>query len=134
MQQMRSHIGNSDCTDVINLSLCLSEVLLEIPKNDMSMALKPLLTDLLGEFSSQQVLLLDNNEILFDESLKTNSLELLKQLSRSRIIVATWNGAIEGNNLVYAQPGHAEYRLAPIDGLQIVDLNDKTRQGIYEIQ
>ena len=70
--------------------------------------------------SGAEVTLLDNIEILFDVNLKQDPLRLLQGISRNRTVVAAWNGTIEGNHLVYAIPGHTEYRRYPLQDYLIV--------------
>jgi hypothetical protein len=53
---------------------------------------------------------LDNLEILFDRELKQDPLRLLQGISRNRSVVASWNGIVDSGRLLYAEPGHPEYR------------------------
>ncbi len=69
---------------------------------------------------TDDLVLLDNIEILFDVQLKQDPLRLLQRLSRSKTVVAAWNGSIVRGRLTYASPGHREYRHYPIDGLLLV--------------
>jgi hypothetical protein len=69
------------------------------------------------------VILLDNVEILFERTLAQDPLRLLKGLSRSRTVVAAWNGTTAGGSLVYGDHGHPEYRYYPavdLAGLLVV--------------
>jgi hypothetical protein len=56
------------------------------------------------------VVLLDNIEILFDVSLKQDPLRLLQGISRNKTVVAALSGAINYGHMVYATPGHPEYK------------------------
>jgi hypothetical protein len=80
------------------------------------------------------VVLLDNLEILFDLHLKQNPLGCLQGLSRNRTIVAAWNGTIAGAEpplatLIYATPGHPEYRSYPVGETLIISLRGNSVQG-----
>ncbi|HWP41537.1 MAG TPA: BREX-3 system P-loop-containing protein BrxF [Tepidisphaeraceae bacterium] len=46
----------------------------------------------------------------------------MQQLSRSRTVVAAWNGRLEGSYLVYAQPDHPGYRCYSTGDLVIISL------------
>ena len=60
--------------------------------------------------TADDVILLDNVEVLFDVSLKQDPLRLLQGLSRNKTVVAAWSGSIDGEHMLYATPGHPEYR------------------------
>ncbi|MBX3589943.1 MAG: BREX-3 system P-loop-containing protein BrxF [Burkholderiaceae bacterium] len=84
--------------------------------------LRPLLaTDLLRELANgraaSDLLLIDNIELLFDRTLQLDPLDLLKQLARSRRVVAVWPGQLRDGRLVYAQMGHPEHQDYGLDGL-----------------
>lgn len=80
-------------------------------------------------------MVLDNLEILFDKDLQQDPLRLLQSISRNRAVVASWNGSINSGRLLYAEPGHPEYRsydtvdalIVSMDGTATVDVakNDK---------
>lgn len=105
---------------LININLELSRQLLDLTARQRSLQLPILLTNIVAA-SGAEVTLLDNIEILFDVSLKQDPLRLLQGISRNRTVVAAWNGTIEGNHLVYATPGHAEYRRYPLQDYLIVE-------------
>lgn len=54
--------------------------------------------------------LLDNIEIIFDPVLRQDPLALLQGLSRQRVVVAAWPGAVADGWLTYAEPSHPEHR------------------------
>jgi hypothetical protein len=66
------------------------------------------------------VVLLDNIEILFEVSFQQDSLRLLQGLARNRTVVAAWNGTLDNGHLLYATPGHPEYRHCPARDLVVV--------------
>ena len=93
--------------------------MLELTTRQRALQASRLLEDILRQNRSD-VVLLDNIEILFEKSLKQDPLRLLQGLSRNRTIVATWNGKIGDNYLIYAAPDHPEYRRYPCRDLQVV--------------
>ena len=93
----------------VNVNLELSHQMLNLTEHQRTRQLSDLLHGLVSK-SEDEVVLLDNIEILFDVSLKQDPLRLLQGLSRSRIIVAAWNGIIDRDHLLYAVPEHPEYR------------------------
>jgi len=97
---------------LVNVNLELSRQMLDLTFRQRTLQLPRLLLNIVGA-SAAEVALLDNIEILFDITLKQDPLRLLQGLSRNRTVVAAWNGSIEGDHLVYAAPGHAEYRRYP---------------------
>jgi hypothetical protein len=102
-----------------NVNMLLSQRLLELTSKARPLRLLNLLDHIL-ESAGANTVLVDNTEILFDLRLKQDPLKCLEAVSRNRTLVATWNGRIDANALVYAEPGHPEYRRYPdISGLVI---------------
>lgn len=108
-------------TDVINVNLALSGELLELTIKQRSLRLPGILQNIVNPASSPVVL--DNIEILFDKDLQQDPLRLLQGLSRNRIIVASWNGAISSGRLLYAEIGHPEYRSYDFGDVLIVGMD-----------
>ena len=103
---------------LVNVGLELSRRLLELSKGQRPIRVPSLLERIVSE-TAGEVILLDNIEILFDTTLRQDPLRLLKGLSRSRTVVAAWNGSMEGAHIHYAVPGHPEYRRCPVDGVLV---------------
>src|SRR6266571_1582698 len=103
----------------ININLELSQRLLGLTERQRSLQVSRLLNKIVEE-NGAQVVLLDNIELLFDTSLKQDPLRLLQGISRNRTVVASWNGSIENEHLIYAQPEHPEYRRYPTTGLLVI--------------
>ena len=108
-------------TDIININLALSTELLELSTKQRSRALPELLAQVVDK--TKPLLLLDNLEILFDKHLKQDALKLLQGLSRNSFVVASWNGKLIADKLIYAEAGHPEYQSYELNDLLIVDLN-----------
>jgi len=106
---------------LLNINLEISRLLLDLTEKQRAIQLPRHLGDLLDGTESQ-VVLLDNTEILFDPSLKQDPLSLLQNVSRNRTVVATWNGTLKDEYLVYAEPGHPEYRRYPIRDFLLVSM------------
>jgi len=104
---------------LINVNLELSKRMLDLTERQRCLQIPRLLDEIVKEAASE-VLLLDNLEILFDVNLLQDPLRLLQGMSRNRTVVATWNGSIENNRLVYAAPEHPEYRKYPVIDLLTV--------------
>jgi hypothetical protein len=98
---------------VVNVNLALSGELLELTAKQRSLRLPGILDQIANEAQADEAhgcVVLDNLEILFDKDLKQDPLRLLQGLSRNRAVVASWNGTMVSGRLLYAEPGHPEYR------------------------
>lgn len=93
----------------INVSMQLSERLLNLSARRRPLQMGRLLEEIIGE-EGEEAVLLDHLEILFEKSLQQDPLRLLRGISRSRTVVAVWSGILEDGSLTYAVPGHPEYR------------------------
>ncbi len=103
----------------VNINLELSRQLLDLTTRQRALQTARLLDGILAQDGSNTVLL-DNTEVLFDVSLKQDPLRLLQSLSRNRTIVATWNGSLQNNYLIYGEPDHPEYKRYSASGIVIV--------------
>ena len=103
----------------INVSMQLSERLLNLSARRRPLQVGRLLEEIVGE-EGEEVVLLDHLEILFEKSLKQDPLRLLQGISRSRTVVAVWSGILEDGSLTYAVPGHPEHRRYPATDLLLV--------------
>lgn len=110
-------------TSVINVNLALSSEPLELTAKQRSLRLPGILGQIVGKAPSPVVL--DNLEILFDKDLKQDPLRLLQGLSRNHAVVASWNGKSSDGRLLYAEPGHPEYRRYDAVDALIVNMEEK---------
>ena len=108
----------------INASMALGQRLLELPARQRAIRVQRLLDNVIGRDTA--AVCLDNLELLFEPSLQTQPLGVLKQLSRKRIVVASWSGRVENGWLIYAEPGHPEYVRESVRDLLIVQPGEKT--------
>jgi hypothetical protein len=105
---------------LININFELSRHMLDLTARQRAFQVPRLLADIVGA-SAAELILLDNVEVLFDVSLKQDPLRLLQGLSRNKTVVAAWSGSVNGDRLVYATPGHPEYRQYPIRDFLVVN-------------
>ena len=108
LQDVRDRIG----APLLNVNLELSRRMLELTERQRALQLARLLSEVVNA-AQADVILLDNIEVLFDVSLKQDPLRLLQGLSRNKTVVATWNGSMDSEHLVYATPDHPEYKRYP---------------------
>ena len=92
-----------------NVNLLLSELLVGLPPQQRALRAGASLSEAVGTVEGT-ALVLDNFEVLFDPALRVDPLRILQSLSRTRLVIASWAGVVEGADLIYAEPGHREYR------------------------
>jgi len=97
----------------VNVNLELSEKLLDYTKAERPRLVPRLMGETIKSHNSS-VVLLDNLEMLFDAQLSLNPLQMLQSMSRNVTLIAAWRGTYASNNLIYAEPWHAEYRHYPL--------------------
>ncbi|MFB3880970.1 MAG: BREX-3 system P-loop-containing protein BrxF [Armatimonadota bacterium] len=102
----------------VNVNLELSRRLMGLAQQQRPFSVGAALDEALRE--AAEVVLLDNLELLFDPCLKQDPLRCLERLGRSRTVIASWNGSVDDGHLIYAAPGHPEYRRYPISDFVIV--------------
>lgn len=111
----------------LNVSRSLGSMLAGIPRAQRQLSAGNMLRDLTEKHSPEDLLILDNLELLFDRTLKLDPLALLKQISRSRRVVAAWPGEVHNGRLTYAEIGHPEYQDYGIDGLTIFPIQQTSK-------
>jgi hypothetical protein len=89
----------------------LARALLDLSERERALRVRRILEDLVG--NSASVVVLDNIEVLFDVTLRLESLDCLKSIARNKTIVTVWNGELSEGHLTYAQPGHPEFKRYP---------------------
>lgn len=123
--------ANNIGIEVLNVNLMLSKELLELTQRQRILKIPEILKRLSN--TSQKISILDNLELLFDKNLKMDPIRLLKDISRDRTIITSWNGSITNDKLIYAKLGHPEYQVCDahdiffvtMDGMATIDI-DKT--------
>lgn len=114
-------LASSFNTQVTNVNLQLSKKLIEVEKSRRSFCVEQLFYKII---ENDNMNFLDNIEILFDSQLRINPLRLLKDASRNKTIITTWNGEIQGNDLTYAMPFHHEYTRCNVKDLIVISIQD----------
>ncbi len=109
-------------TGVISLNRVLSFQLLDLTAKQRILRLPELAAGIINE----AIVFLDNTEILFDAGLRQDPLKLLQGLSGNHLIIAVWNGKYQKNRLIYAEPGHPEYRVYDPEDTIILCMDGRT--------
>ncbi len=104
----------------INLNLELSKLMLAMTARQRTLQLPKLLEDMVRS-NDEKTIAIDNIEMLFDVKLQQDPLRLLQKISRNKNIVVCWNGIVNNAKLMYAVPGHPEYR--NYDGSDLLIVN-----------
>ena len=102
---------------ILNVSAALGHALLMLPSSQRHLQAADKLKELANEFASRELLLLDNIELLFDQSLQLNPLDLLKRHAHVRCVVTVWPGELREDRLSYAETGHPEHQEYGLAGL-----------------
>lgn len=102
---------------VFNVGRSMSRQLLTVPITQRRLVAAKALSDLATDHSRDDLVIFDNIELLFDQSLKLDPLDLLKRNGRARRVVAAWPGELSNNRLAYATIGHPERQDYAIDGV-----------------
>lgn len=97
---------------LVNVNLELSRRMLDLTERQRALKLPSLLAEIV-KLPGGEVILLDNIEVLFDVLLKQDPLRLLMGISRNKTVVVAWSGSIDGSYIIYAKPGHTEYKRYP---------------------
>ena len=109
-------------TKVTSLNRELSERLLGLTAKQREAQLISITNEILKNNLSP--LILDNIELLFDRTLHNDPLTVLKNLSRSRTIIASWSGTIYEGQLTYAVPSHSEFREYSLSDICVIEMNE----------
>ena len=110
-------LANQRAMKVMNVGATAGSRLSAIPQRQRALQTNVIMRELAEEYANGDLLLLDNIELLFDQTLKLDPLDLLKRHAHSRRVVAAWSGELVDGRLSYAQMGHPEYQDYGLDGL-----------------
>jgi hypothetical protein len=117
LQAFAAHRGVSP----LKVGAVLGARLAALPQRQRKLQCAAILRELADQHASGDLLLLDNVELLFDQSLQLDPLELLKRLAVARRVVAVWPGELRGDiktgRLTYADLGHPEHQDYGLAGL-----------------
>jgi len=112
--------NNKYCIQNVNISLELSKELMNIPKRKRSNRVRRCLAKILHKFNSD-VLWIERMQILFHPELEFDPIQFFQNVSRNKTIILSWDGEYKNNKLIYAKPGHQEYRVFSEIDAQIFD-------------
>lgn len=112
-----AELANQRDMKVMNVGATLGSRLAALPQRQRALQTNAILRELADEYANGDLLLLDNVELLFDQTLKLDPLDLLKRHAHSRRVVAVWPGELVDGRLTYAQIGHPEYQDYGLNGL-----------------
>jgi len=112
---------------IINLSLLLSQRLLSQNRRQRALNAEDVATEVIDE-NYKSGLCLDDTELLFDSTLRLNPLVFLQDVSRNRLIVATWNGVLVGGELRFGHTGHPDFYNQPVNSYPVVSVADDKLQ------
>ena len=106
----------------LNVGLELGRRLAATPNNKRGFSAGELLREIADKERTEDPLLLDNLELLFEPSLQINPLDLVRRLAHSKRVVAVWPGELRGDRLVYADMSHPEHRDYSREGLVVIEI------------
>jgi hypothetical protein len=112
---------------LINLSLLFSQRLLSQNRRQRSLNAEKVAIEVVDEHIKSG-LCLDDIELLFDSTLQMNPLVFLQDISRNRLIVATWNGVVTGGELRFGHTGHPDYFSQTVNGYHVVSVGEDKLQ------
>jgi len=106
---------------LINLGIELSQKLLPLTTRERKLKTCEILSELIDARDVPR-LAVDNTEVIFDPSLMLNPLGLLQSLSRTRLLIWSWNGEVEDGHVTYAYQGHPEYQRIPTSEITLITM------------
>ena len=106
----------------LNVGLELGRRLAATPNNKRGFSAGELLREIADKERTDDPLLLDNLELLFEKGLQVNPLDLVKRLAHSKRVVAVWPGELRGDRLTYADMSHPEHRDYSRDGVVVLEI------------
>ena len=106
----------------LNVGLELGRRLAATPNKKRGFSAGELLREIADKERTDDPLLLDNLELLFEKGLQINPLDLVKRLAHSKRVVAVWPGELRGDRLIYADMSHPEHRDYSRDGVVVLEI------------
>ena len=115
-------LGTKLNIEPLNVGLELGRRLAATPINKRGFSAGELLREIAEMERTDDPLLLDNLELLFEKGLQINPLDLVKRLAHSKRVVAVWPGELRGDRLIYADMSHPEHRDYSRDGVVVLEI------------
>lgn len=106
----------------LNVGQELGRRLAATPNNKRGFLAGQLLREIAKKERTDEPLLLDNLELLFEPSLQVNPLDLIRRLAHSKRVVAVWAGELRGDRLIYAELSHPEHRDYSRNGVVVIEI------------
>lgn len=103
---------------LLNVSLILSTALKDLPVQRRPHKVRSILAGAIKN-TGEKTVCLDHIELCFERSLKQDPLRLFEHLSRGQTLIVSWKGTYDDQELIYAEPEHAEYVRSKVDGVVI---------------
>ncbi|MCR6524416.1 BREX-3 system P-loop-containing protein BrxF [Lysinibacillus capsici] len=103
----------------INVNMELSEKLIAISQSKRKYYVTEFLQGIIMD-RTEEIICLDYFELLFHPELAVNPFQLLRDISRNKVLVISWRGNIEGDSLIHAEPGHPEYKRQAVEDAIII--------------
>jgi hypothetical protein len=103
---------------LINLNFEISNKLQNVDHDDQGTIFDTVISELSS--STDQPILIDNTEILFSPEFQLNPLQILKRISRTRVVIASWSGTYSNGQLIHGDINDDEYFVAK--GAEIEDI------------
>ena len=107
--------------NVLNLSKELAGRMLQLTEKQRPLKVSKIVKDIIDS-QSQDTLLIDNIELLFDVSLKIDPMKLIKGMSRNKTLIVSWSGHVDNGTIIYAEPSHSEYKKYLIDDFNVISV------------
>ncbi|MBL8299347.1 MAG: BREX-3 system P-loop-containing protein BrxF [Rhodanobacteraceae bacterium] len=115
-------LGAKLSIEPLNVGQELGRRLAATPNNKRGFSASDMLREIADRERTEDPLLLDNIELLFEPSLKINPLDLVRRLAHSKRVVAVWPGELRGDRLIYADISHPEHRDYSRDGVVVLEI------------
>lgn len=120
--QLLRQLGVKFNIEPLNVGMELGHRLAATPNNKRGFSASVLLREIADKELTEDPLLLDNLELLFEPGLQINPLDLVRRLAHSKRVVAVWPGDLRGDRLVYADMNHPEHRDYSRDGVVVLEI------------
>lgn len=120
--QLLRQLGAKLGIEPLNVGLELGRRLAATPNNKRGFSAGELLREIADKERTEDPLLLDNLELLFEPGLQINPLDIVRRLAHSKRIVAVWPGELRGDRLVYAAMSHPEHCDCSRDGVVVLEI------------
>lgn len=120
--QLLKQLGAKLDIEPLNVGLELGRRLAATQNSERGFLAAELLREIADKERTEDPLLLDNLELLFEPGLQFNPLDLVRRLAHSKRVVAVWPGELRGDRLVYADMSHPEHRDYSRDGVVVLEI------------